>query len=225
MNNTLNALLQSSGSSGLPVTLLLLIAALTFLPAALVLMTSFTRIIVVLGFLRSALSVQQIPPTQVLVGLSLFLTLFVMYPTVTQINQVAITPYLNGQVNVQQALTAAEEPLKKFMGAQTRMSDLQLFLNYNRTPTPASIQQVPLHDLVPAFALSELTTAFRMGFLLFVPFLVIDLVVAAVLMSLGMMMLPPVLVSMPFKILLFVLAGGWELVIGSLLQSFAAVTP
>ncbi|MBE3555489.1 MAG: flagellar type III secretion system pore protein FliP [Firmicutes bacterium] len=225
MNNALNALLQSSGSSGLPVTLLLLIAALTFLPAALVLMTSFTRIIVVLGFLRSALSVQQIPPTQVLVGLALFLTLFVMYPTATQINQVAITPYLNGQITVQQALTAAEGPLKTFMGAQTRMSDLQLFLNYNRTPTPASIQQVPLHDLVPAFALSELTTAFRMGFLLFVPFLVIDLVVAAVLMSLGMMMLPPVLVSMPFKILLFVLAGGWELVVGSLLQSFAVVTP
>lgn len=206
------------GTSSL--SLLLLITVLSIAPAILVLMTSFTRIVVVLGFVRTSLGTQQMPPNQVLIGLALFLTLFVMSPTIGEINQVALQPYLKGELNQTQALEQASIPMKKFMFSHTREKDLLLFMKYTKTEKPETYQDVPLTVLVPAYAISELKTAFQMGFMIFIPFLVIDMVVASTLMAMGMMMLPPVMISLPFKILLFVLVDGWYLVVKSLLMSF-----
>lgn len=206
------------GTSSL--SLLLLITVLSIAPAILVLMTSFTRIVVVLGFVRTSLGTQQMPPNQVLIGLALFLTLFVMSPTIGEINQTALQPYLKGELNQTQALEQASIPMKKFMFSHTREKDLLLFMKYTKTEKPKTYQDVPLTVLVPAFAISELKTAFQMGFMIFIPFLVIDMVVASTLMAMGMMMLPPVMISLPFKILLFVLVDGWYLVVKSLLMSF-----
>ncbi|MDO7905820.1 flagellar type III secretion system pore protein FliP [Paenibacillus sp. JX-17] len=201
-------------------SIILLITVISIAPALLVLMTSFTRIVIVLGFIRTSLGTQQMPPNQVLVGLALFLTLFVMSPTISQVNQVALQPYLKGDLTQTQALNKASEPIKKFMFAQTREKDLLLFMKYTKEEKPKTYQDIPLTVMVPAFAISELKTAFQMGFMIFIPFLIIDMVVASTLMAMGMMMLPPVMISLPFKILLFVLVDGWYLVVKSLLLSF-----
>ncbi|WP_027090859.1 flagellar type III secretion system pore protein FliP [Cohnella thermotolerans] len=206
------------GASSL--SLLLLITVLSLAPAILVLMTSFTRIVIVLGFVRTSLGTQQMPPNQVLIGLALFLTLFVMSPTLSQVNQQALQPYLKGEITQTDALAKAAVPMKEFMYKQTREKDLLLFMNYTKTEKPKTYQDIPITVLVPAFAMSELKTAFQMGFMIFIPFLVIDMVVASTLMAMGMMMLPPVMISLPFKILLFVLVDGWYLVVKSLLTSF-----
>jgi flagellar biosynthetic protein FliP len=202
------------------VTIVLLITILSLAPAILILMTCFTRIVIVLGFVRTALATQQMPPNQVLIGLALFMTLFVMAPTIGEVNQAAVQPFLQGEINQTEALDNAAKPIKEFMIKQTREKDLKLFLDFSGAERPASIDEVPLTVLIPAFAISELKTAFQMGFMIYIPFLVIDMVVASVLMGMGMMMLPPVMISLPFKILLFILVDGWHLVVKSLLLSF-----
>lgn len=209
---------EEPGTSSL--SIILLITVLSIAPAILVLMTSFTRIVIVLGFVRSSLGTQQMPPNQVLVGLALFLTLFIMSPTLSTINEVAVQPYIKGEITQTDALGKATVPMKKFMYSHTRPKDLQLFMSYTKTEKPATYEDIPISVMVPAFAISELKTAFQMGFLIFIPFLIIDIVVASVLMAMGMMMLPPVMISLPFKILLFVLVDGWYLIIKSLLVSF-----
>jgi len=198
----------------------LVISFLSLLPAILVMFTSFTRIVVVLSFLRQAIGSQSIPPNPVIIGLSLFLTLFVMYPTVTVVNRDAISPYMEKKITLVEAVQRAEEPVKSFMLRQTREKDIALFLKLGQEKAPASPKDLSMRIVVPAFAISELKTAFQIGFLLFLPFLIIDMVVASVLLSMGMMMLPPVMVSMPFKLLLFVLVDGWNLVVGSIVRSF-----
>ena len=180
-------------------------------------MTSFTRIIVVFHFLRQALGTQQMPPNQLLLGLALFLTMFIMAPVWTDVNENALQPYLNKEMNYKDALEKGMEPLRNFMFAQTREKDLALFLKISKAPKPANIREVPNKVLIPSFIISELRKGFQIGFILYIPLLVLDLVVASVLMSMGMMMLPPVMISLPFKILLFVLVDGWNLVIGSLM--------
>lgn len=208
------------GGASTTLSIILLITVLSLAPSILVLMTSFTRIVIVLGFVRNSLGTQQMPPNQVLIGLALFLTFFVMAPTLGEINQTALQPYLKGELNQTQALEKAAVPIKQFMGKQTREKDLKLFLEFSKAPAPASYQDVPLTALIPAFAISELKTAFQMGFIIFIPFLVIDMVISSTLMAMGMMMLPPVMISLPFKILLFILVDGWYLVVKSLLLSF-----
>lgn len=202
------------------VKLLLLLTVLSLAPSILILMTSFARIVIVLSFTRTALATQQMPPNQVIIGLALFLTFFIMAPTFQQVNEESLQPLFNEEIGLEEAYTRAAVPFKQFMSKHTRQEDLELFLNYNEAERPETIEDIPLTMLVPAFALSEIKTAFQMGFMIFIPFLVIDMVVASVLMSMGMMMLPPVMISLPFKILLFVLVDGWYLVIKSLLQSF-----
>lgn len=202
------------------VQIVVLLTVLSLAPAILIMMTAFTRIIVVLSFVRSALSLQSSPPNQVLIGLALFLTLFVMTPTLTAVNTNAIQPYLHGRISQTQALTAAELPFKQFMAKQTRISDVELFLQYDHQKAPKTLSALPLTTLVPAFAISELKTAFQIGFMIYLPFLIIDLVVSTTLMSMGMLFLPPVLVSLPFKLLLFVIVDGWYLVVKSLLAGF-----
>lgn len=198
----------------------LVISFLSLLPAILVMFTSFTRIVIVLSFLRQAIGSQQIPPNIVIVGLSLFLTLFVMGPTVTAVSKDSITPYIEKQISLTEAVRRAESPVKSFMLRQTREKDIALFLNLAREKAPATPSELSMRIVVPAFAISELKTAFEIGFLLFLPFLIIDMVVASVLLSMGMMMLPPVMVSLPFKLLLFVLVDGWNLIVGSIMRSF-----
>ena len=202
------------------VKLMLLLTVLSLAPAMLILMTSFTRIIIVLSFVRTALATQQMPPNQVLIGMALFLTFFIMAPTFQEVNDVALTPLFAEEITLEEAYEEASVPLKEFMSKHTRQKDLELFIKYNGEERPESIQDISLTTLVPAFALSEIKTAFQMGVMIFSPFLVIDMIVASVLMSMGMMMLPPVMISLPFKILLFVLVDGWHLIIKSLLQSF-----
>jgi flagellar biosynthetic protein FliP len=204
----------------LPVQTLLVLTALSFLPAVLLLMTSFTRIIIVLSLLRHALGTQSSPPNQVLIGLALFLTLFVMSPVVDRIYADAYVPYSEQKVTLMQALDVAQKPLKTFMLKQTREPDLALFVRLSKQPAPATREDIGLRVLVPAFVTSELKTAFQIGFMVFLPFLIIDMVIASVLMSMGMMMLSPVLISLPFNLLLFVLVDGWGLLIGSLVASF-----
>jgi flagellar biosynthetic protein FliP len=206
------------GASAL--SMLLLITVLSLAPAILVLMTSFTRIVIVLGFVRTSIGTQQMPPNQVLIGLALFMTLFIMAPTFSVLNETALKPYLAGEISQTVALQKASIPMKDFMYKHTREKDLLLFMNYTKTEKPATFQDIPITVLVPAYAISELKTAFQMGFMIFIPFLVIDMVVASTLMAMGMMMLPPVMISLPFKILLFVLVDGWYLVVKSLLTSF-----
>lgn len=202
------------------VKMMLLLTVLSLAPAILILMTSFARIIIVLSFVRTALATQQMPPNQVLIGLALFLTFFIMAPTFQQVNDNALTPLFAEEITLEEAYDEASIPLKEFMSKHTRQKDLELFLRYNEADRPASIEDIPLTMIVPAFALSEIKTAFQMGFMIFIPFLVIDMIVASVLMSMGMMMLPPVMISLPFKILLFVLVDGWYLIIKSVLESF-----
>ena len=210
------------GTENYSVTLqiLALMTLLTFLPAVVMMMTSFTRIIVVFAILRQALGLQQTPSNQILVGLALFLTLFIMTPVLDRINQEAVQPYLNEELSTLEALEAASRPLHSFMLMNTRENDLDLFMRISDTPAVEAPDDIPLTVLVPAFATSELKTAFQIGFMLFIPFLVIDLVVASVLMAMGMMMLSPVIISLPFKIMLFVLVDGWAMVVGTLAASF-----
>lgn len=198
----------------------LLLTVLSLAPAILVMLTSFTRIAIVLSLMRQALGTNQMPPNQIIIGLSLFLTLFVMMPVWNTINEQALQPYLSKKVDQETALRQAIEPLKKFMLKQTREKDLALLLNISRSARPKNSDDVPFTVLIPSFIISELKTAFQMGFMLYIPFLVIDMVVASVLLSMGMMMLPPIMVSLPFKLMVFVLADGWHLIVGSLVRSF-----
>ena len=183
-------------------------------------MTSFARIVIVLSFVRTALATQHMPPNQVIIGLALFLTFFIMAPTFQEVNKEALQPLFAEEIGIEEAYDRASVPFNEFMSKHTRQKDLDLFLTYNQAEKPASVEEIPLTMLVPAFALSEIKTAFQIGFMIFIPFLVIDMIVASTLMSMGMMMLPPVMISLPFKILLFVLVDGWYLVMKSLLQSF-----
>ena len=199
--------------------ILFLLTILTLAPSILIMTTSFARIIIVLSFLRQAMGTQQTPPTQVLIGLGLFLTLFVMGPTWSEINQNALQPYLNEEISQMDALKLAEAPLKSFMLAQTREKDLSLFVNLGDGER-GSDSEVEIQSLIPAFIISELKTAFQIGFLIYIPFLILDMVVASILLSMGMMMLPPVLISLPFKLMLFVMVDGWYLIVGSLIRSF-----
>jgi flagellar biosynthetic protein FliP len=208
------------GGGSSAVQLLLLVAALTVIPALLFTVTGFTRILVVLGFIRTGLGTPTAPPNQVLVGISLFLTFFVMAPTFQAINKVAIQPLTHHTISQSEAVTRGQEPLRDFMFKQTRTKDIALFMNLAHLKRPKTRAGVPTYVLIPAFIISELETAFQIGFLIFLPFLVIDLVVSSTLMSMGMIMLPPVFISLPFKILLFVLVDGWNLVTQSLVQSF-----
>ncbi len=203
-----------------PVRLAVAFAGLALLPAALVMMTSFTRIVIVLGFVRRALTTQNIPPTIAIIGLALFLTLFTMAATLTRINHDAVQPYLTGKMGFEKAALVGNTALKEFMVRQTRKSDLEFFVNMANAPAPATVAEVPIHIAVPAFAISEFRTSFEMGCLLFIPFLLVDLVVSAVLLSAGMMMLPPSIISLPFKIILFVLVDGWRLLTETLVRSF-----
>jgi flagellar biosynthetic protein FliP len=204
----------------LTVQVLLLMTALSLLPGALIMMTAFTRVVIVLALLRQALGTAQTPSNQILVGLALFLTFFIMAPVLNEVNQQALQPYLNEQKAGAESLAAAERPMRAFMLEQTRDADLALFSRLSGRDDIASEEEVPFSVLLPAFATSELKTAFQIGFLLFIPFLVIDLVVASILMSMGMMMLSPVVISLPFKIMLFVLVDGWSLVMSTLASSF-----
>lgn len=210
---------ESSGTGTL--TILLLITVLSVAPAILVLMTSFTRIVIVLGFVKTSMGTNTVPPSQVLVGLAMFLTFFIMAPTFSQINEVALQPYIQGEITQEQAFEEAAKPMKEFMFKHTREKDLKLFMDYTQTERPANIDDIPITTLIPAFALSELKTAFQMGFMIFIPFLIIDMIVASTLMAMGMMMLPPIMISLPFKILLFILVDGWYLIVRSLLLSFS----
>ena len=200
--------------------ILLLLTVLSLAPTLLVLVTSFTRIIVVLGFVRTAIGTQQSPPNQVLVGLALLLTFFVMSPVIKDINGHAVQPYLKNQITQQQALNRAAAPLRTFMFKQTRDKDLQLFYSISKEPRPATQADVPTYILIPAYVISELKTAFEIGFALYIPFIVIDMVTASILLSMGMMMIPPIIISLPFKILIFILVDGWNLTVAALFQSF-----
>ncbi|MEX2032321.1 MAG: flagellar type III secretion system pore protein FliP [Dehalococcoidia bacterium] len=202
------------------VQLLLLLTTLSLAPALLIMVTSFTRIIIVLSLVRNAIGVPQLPPNQVLIGIGFLLTVFVMAPVWTTVNEHALQPYLSGEVSQSEAMDRAEGPLRTFMLAQTRESDLSLFVSMSQDTRPANVDEVPTYVVIPGFIVSELKTAFLMGFIVFIPFLIIDIVVSSALLSMGMMMLPPVVVSLPFKILLFVLVDGWGLIIGSLVRSF-----
>lgn len=215
-------LLQAASGSGVAtsVKLMLLLTVMSLAPSILILMTSFTRIVIVLSFVRTALATQQMPPNQVIVGLALFLTFFIMAPTFQEVNKEALQPLFKDEITLNEAYDKASLPFKEFMSKHTRQSDLDLFLAYSGEKEPNSVEDISLTTLVPAYTLSELKTAFQMGFMIFIPFLVIDMIVASVLMSMGMMMLPPVMISLPFKILLFILVDGWYLVMKSLLQSF-----
>jgi flagellar biosynthetic protein FliP len=197
-----------------------LMTVISLAPSLLMMTTSFTRIVVVLSFLRSALGTQQAPSNQIVIGLSLFLTFFIMAPVWEQVNSQALQPYRAQQITQEEALKRGIAPVRKFMLSQVREKDLALFINLSKLPRPRSADEIPTLTLIPAYMVSELKTAFQIGFLIFIPFLVLDMVVASVLMSMGMMMLPPVMISLPFKILLFVLVDGWGLVIGSLVKSF-----
>jgi flagellar biosynthetic protein FliP len=217
---TLNLKTDSGKPISQPVTLIVLLTVLSLAPALLILVTSFTRIVIVLGLTRNALNLNGVPPNQVLIGLSLFLTLFVMGPVFTKVNAEAVQPYLKGQITQQQAYDKGIKPFRAFMFKQTRERDLGLFTKLSGKPRPKNQDAVPTTTLIPAFVISELRAAFLIGFVIFVPFLVIDIVASAALMSMGMVMLPPVLISLPFKLLLFVVVDGWYLVVQSLVKSF-----
>ncbi|WMW82209.1 flagellar type III secretion system pore protein FliP [Undibacterium cyanobacteriorum] len=224
-NSALPVITSSPASGGgqnysLSIQTLLFLTALSFLPAVLLMMTSFTRIIIVLSLLRQALGTQGAPPNQVLVGLSLFLTLFVMGPSFDKIYQDAYIPFTENKITMQKAMEKGAEPLKQFMLKQTRESDIALYVRLSETPQLQGPEDIPLRVLIPAFITSELKTAFQIGFAIFIPFLIIDMVVASVLMAMGMMMVSPSIVSLPFKLMLFVLVDGWQLLIGSLAKSF-----
>ena len=210
---------QPGQMSGL-LQLMIILTLLTLAPAILLMVTSFTRIVVVLSLVRNALGTQQMPPNQVIIGLALFLTFFVMAPVWNRINTEAFQPYQEEQISGEQAFAAATVPLKDFMLKQTREKDLALFVKISREPRPAKPADISLSVLVPAFIISELKTAFQIGFMIYLPFMIIDMVISSILLSMGMMMLPPIIMSLPFKLLLFVLVDGWYLIVGSLVQSF-----
>ncbi len=202
------------------IKILFVLTVLTLAPSILIMMTSFTRLVVVFSFLRQALGTHQAPPNQVIVGLALFLTIFIMAPVWNKINDQAIQPYLAKEVTQEKALELASRPVRDFMFRQTRENDLALFINISHMKRPANKEDVPMTALIPAFVISELKTAFTIGFILYIPFLIIDMVVASVLLSMGMMMLPPIMISLPFKLMLFVLVDGWQLLVGSMVRSF-----
>jgi flagellar biosynthetic protein FliP len=208
------------GSISAPLQVVLVLTLLSFLPAILVTMTSFTRIIIVFHFLRQALGTQEMPSNQILIGLALFLTMFVMAPTGDRVYELAVKPAMAGQVDVTEAFTRATPPLREFMLRQTREKDLALFVELGKAPRPETPQDLPMRVVIPAYVISELKTGFQMGFFLFIPFMLIDLVVSTTLLSMGMMQLPPAMISLPFKLLLFVMIDGWNLLVGSLVRSF-----
>ncbi len=208
------------GQTSTALQVLMVLTVLSMAPAILLMTTAFIRIVVVLSFVRQAMGTQQMPPNQIIIGLALFLTFFVMAPVFTQVNDNALQPYLDKQISQEQALTAAVIPMREFMFKQTKETELGLLMEIADQPAPDNMEDVPTMTLIPAFMLSELKRAFQIGFMIYIPFLVVDMVVASVLMSMGMMMLPPVIISLPFKLLLFVLVDGWNLVVSSLVQSF-----
>jgi len=203
------------------IKIITILTVLSVAPAILLMMTSFTRILIVLSFVRQALGTMTMPPNQVLLGLALFLTLFTMSPVLKQIHERAVTPYVNNAITQDQAMGELSAPVRKFMLAEVRESDLALFFNIAKLPKPQTPEDVPMTVLIPAFMISELKTAFQIGFLIYIPFLVIDMVVSSVLMAMGMLMLPPTIVSLPFKLVVFVLVDGWALIVGSLVKSFS----
>jgi flagellar biosynthesis protein FliP len=211
---------KNPGEVSVLIQILFLLTVLSLAPAILIMMTSFTRLAIVFSFLRHAIGTQQMPPNQILIGLSLFLTFFIMTPVWQAVKTTAWDPYMKKSINQEQALEAAAKPVRAFMFKQTREKDLALFVNLAKIVKPKNTEDIPTMVLVPAFMISELKTAFQIGFVLFLPFLVIDLVVSSILLSMGMMMLPPVMISLPFKVLLFVLVDGWHLIVGSLVKSF-----
>ncbi len=211
---------KNPGEVSVLIQILFLLTVLSLAPAILIMMTSFTRLAIVFSFLRHAIGTQQMPPNQILIGLSLFLTFFIMTPVWQTVKTTAWDPYMKKSINQEQALEAAAKPVRAFMFKQTREKDLALFVNLAKIVKPKNTEDIPTMVLVPAFMISELKTAFQIGFVLFLPFLVIDLVVSSILLSMGMMMLPPVMISLPFKVLLFVLVDGWHLIVGSLVKSF-----
>ncbi len=211
---------QQPGKMAVVLQIFLLMTILSLAPAILIMLTSFTRCVIVLSLLRRALGTMQMPPNQVIIGLALFLTFFIMTPVWQQVNQDALQPYLDEKIDQEQALQKAAAPLRKFMFKQTREKDLALFVEIAKVQRPKDVNDIPTSVLIPSFIISEVKTAFQIGLLLYVPFLIIDMVVASVLLSMGMMMLPPIMISLPFKLMLFVLADGWNLLIGSLVRSF-----
>ncbi len=213
---------QSNSPQQIAATLqiIILLTVLTLAPALLIMTTSFTRIIIILSFIRQALGTQQTPPNQILLGMALFLTFFIMEPVWSEVYTDSFNPYMNNRLSQTDALKRSALPLKRFMQKFVREKDLALFIRIAKVPRPRNIDEVPFHVVVPAFIISELKSAFQIGFLLYVPFLVVDLVVASVLMSMGMMMLPPIMISLPLKLMLFVLVDGWNLIVGSLVESF-----
>jgi flagellar biosynthetic protein FliP len=211
---------QGPGKMAVVMQIFLLMTILSLAPAILIMLTSFTRVVIVLSLLRRALGTMQMPPNQVIIGLALFLTFFIMTPVWQQINQNALQPYLDEKIDQRQALQNAAEPLRKFMFKQTRKKDLALFVGIAKIERPQDVTDIPTSVLIPSFIISEVKTAFQIGLLLYVPFLIIDMVVASVLLSMGMMMLPPIMISLPFKLMLFVLSDGWNLLVGSLVRSF-----
>jgi len=204
----------------LSMQILFILTIISLAPSILIMLTSFTRIIIVLSFTRNALGTQQMPPNQVLIGLALFLTFFIMSPVITEINENAFTPFTNGEITQEAAIEKAAEPIRNFMFKYTREKDLALFLNLSQVKQPLAMIDIPTSALIPAFIISELKTAFEIGFFLYIPFLMIDMIVSSTLMSMGMMMLPPIMISMPFKILLFVMVDGWNLIVRSLIMGF-----
>ena len=220
--NSLDIRLDGIGAVSAPLQIVLLLTLLSFLPAILVTMTSFTRIAIVFHFLRQALGTQEMPGNQVLVGLALFLTIFIMAPVGARINELAVAPVMAGQITVNEGIQRGAPPLREFMLKQTRENDLKLFLEMSKAPKPKSKDDLSMTVVIPAYVISELKTGFQMGFFLFVPFLLIDLVVSTTLLSMGMLQLPPAMISLPFKVLLFVMIDGWNLVVGSIVRSFAS---
>lgn len=216
----LDLTMDGIGSVSAPLEIAVLLTLLSFLPAILVTMTSFTRIVIVFHFMRQALGTQEVPSNQILVGLALFLTAFIMAPVGATINEVAVQPALAGKISMSDAMTKATPPLRDFMLRQTRETDLALFVELSKTARPQKPSDLPMRVVIPAYIVSEVKTGFQMGFFVFVPFLVIDLVVATTLLAMGMMQLPPAMISLPFKLLLFVAVDGWTLIVGSLVRSF-----
>jgi len=209
-----------SGKVGVVMRIFLLLTVLSLAPSILVMVTSFTRIAIVLSLLKQAMGTNQLPPSQIIVGLSLFLTFFIMTPVWETVNQEAVKPYLANELSSQEAMQKAIQPIRKFMIKHTREKDLTMMVDVAKMQRPKNIDEIPMQVLIPSFIMSELKTAFQIGFMLYVPFLIIDMVVASVLLSMGMMMLPPVMVSLPFKLMIFVLIDGWYLIVGSLVKSF-----
>ena len=209
------------GSVSAPLQIVLLLTLLTFVPAILVTMTSFTRIVIIFHFMRQELGTQEMPSNQILLGLALFLTMFIMAPVAERVNTVSIEPALSGEIELSEAISRAGPPVRTFMLRQTRETDLALFLELGQVAVPATPDETPMRVVIPAYVISELKTGFQMGFFLFIPFILIDLIVSTTLLSMGMMQLPPAMISMPFKVMLFVMIDGWTLLVGSVVRSFA----